>query len=195
MIIGSGVLPTLRGVAAVVIWSLPMRVSLRGWLLLTLETLGRLMFINQCFIATIVIALRITMTVPGIRVEVVAEPVLGIVGATFALIIGIAHWSWVTYLQSITAHSQRKVYKASVASQKDLPGKSSPSLPGIFRDSVDSASTLHSRLHSSVDSAFSLVDEVREIDATFCDAEPHLYDSLEEEQQQVTLLSAIQVWF
>eukprot|EP00656_Telonema_subtile_P058182 TRINITY_DN9782_c0_g1_i1.p1 TRINITY_DN9782_c0_g1~~TRINITY_DN9782_c0_g1_i1.p1 ORF type:complete len:369 (+),score=76.32 TRINITY_DN9782_c0_g1_i1:94-1200(+) len=60
--------------------------------------------------------LHITVTVPGMKAEIVAEPELGVLGGTVCTLLAILQWSWVIYLQSQTVHNQRKEARMSMAS-------------------------------------------------------------------------------
>eukprot|EP00658_Telonema_sp_P-2_P034860 TRINITY_DN25424_c0_g1_i1.p1 TRINITY_DN25424_c0_g1~~TRINITY_DN25424_c0_g1_i1.p1 ORF type:complete len:421 (+),score=99.01 TRINITY_DN25424_c0_g1_i1:216-1478(+) len=121
IVVGSGIMPTLRIIAFSIVWMVPMGVNARGWLLLAFDMCGRLLFINQCFIIVVVITLNITLEAAGFKISLVAEPILGIIAGTVGMLVGIMQWSWVTYLQSRTAHAIRVELRARPHPHPALP--------------------------------------------------------------------------
>jgi len=83
---GTAILPQLKGVLSIAIWSVPMPHTFRGFALTALDIVGRFVLVCQIFIVLVVVTLRTSIDgVPGIASDVVAEPIHSIAGATIAL--------------------------------------------------------------------------------------------------------------
>ena len=135
LLLGSGIMPSLKACIGMIVWTVPLPVAIRGWLLLLFDLMGRFLFINQAFIAIVVTTLNITIEVPGLKAEVRAEPVLGILAGTLDLLIGMLHWSWLIWLQSQTAHSKHSYEVAS----KNLEARAVAEAVECFQDGPDEA--------------------------------------------------------
>ena len=100
LLVGGCILPQFKGIATMYIWLVPLQRSTRGWILFVTDILGRVAFINQFFIAIMVITLRAHVVLPGLVVNVTAQPVFGIVSGTFATTIMMLLSTWTMYLHN-----------------------------------------------------------------------------------------------
>ena len=86
LVAGTAVLPQLKGILSLVVWSVPMEHKQRGYALTFLDIIGRFVLVCQIFIMLVVATLRASIVLPGVASDIVAEPIHSIAGATVGLL-------------------------------------------------------------------------------------------------------------
>ena len=94
LVMGSALLPQAKGLATLYLWLMPMKRRNRGWAIMLLDIMGRMAFVDQCFICLMIATLRTRMVAPGFELDIVAEPIHGIASGTFGVIIMMVSSCW-----------------------------------------------------------------------------------------------------
>jgi hypothetical protein len=107
---GTAILPQFKGLLSVMVWSIPLPQHVRGYLLTLLDVIGRFVLVCQVFIMLVVATLRTTVDgIPGLKTDVVAEPIHSIAGATVGLLCMMVVSQWTLHLHEKVSIQQSKV--------------------------------------------------------------------------------------
>lgn len=99
LLMGSLVLPQVCGWLSLIAFAFPMSSKIRGFWCWTHFIVIRLLFVNQCFICLVVCTLRSQLVLPGATIDIMAEPIDGLIGGTIGTLFGVANAGLLLYLQ------------------------------------------------------------------------------------------------
>ena len=116
---GTAILPQAKGALSLLVWSIPLQHHHRGYILMALDIIGRFVLVCQIFIMLVIATLRTSIDgIPGLKTDVVAEPIHSIAGATVGILSMMVVSQWTLFLHDAVAPQRKKAYNQDISTIK-----------------------------------------------------------------------------